>query len=39
MISDTTSIISSVHYEDQSTLLKVVADVLKTAFLNVPSVA
>ena len=36
MISDVTSVVSSVHYNDQSTLLKIVADMLKTAFLTVP---
>jgi len=39
MISDVTSVVSSVHFNDQSTLLKIVADMLKTAFLNVPPVA
>jgi len=38
MISDTTAVISSIHFEDQSTLLKIVADILKSAFLNVPQV-
>lgn len=39
MLSDATSVITSIHYEDQPTLLKIVADILKTAFLNVPPVA
>jgi len=36
LISDTTAVISSVHFEDQNTLLKIAADILKSAFLNVP---
>jgi hypothetical protein len=36
MLSDTTSVISSLHYEDQPTLFKIIADVLKTAVLNTP---
>ena len=39
LLQDTTAVISSIHYSDQSTLLKIIADVLKTSFLTVPPVA
>jgi len=36
MISDGTSVFSSIHYDDFPTLFKIAADVLKTAIIQAP---
>jgi len=36
VISDSTSVFSSIHYDDLPTLVKISADILKTAFITAP---